>query len=414
MILFRPSTLEQVEVIHLPNEFLGQGINRDGSAFGFYDREGYFHLWSIQEGTATERLVSDVVVDDLAVNRVTWSESGDRLAFYDENRLYVWDASEARETIITIASPQEVIVPVLNHDGSRVALQLATGEVNIWDTTNGTLVTTLESLSQIQTWLRFSPNGDYILASEFSYANDEDEVGSSYVQLWDARTGEYIGDLGVYQGFVNVRFSMDGSMVGITHNLPDDENLVGEQDGTQTYLIDLATREVISTLAIEGGAMFTPDLEMLMVFQGNWSRTYISVLDAVTGQEVSYSGAGIYGGVRAINPEVTQFVTYEGSQTNCGGDFRSLMLWDFRGQTPITTIGLPSGIFSGGSPEFSPDGSLLMVSDNYRVRFWNTETGEDVGQLSLNTYGSADFTADGTHLLTFTDGTLRIWGVPVD
>jgi WD40 repeat protein len=413
LILFDPSTLEQIASIWLPNPLLGYSVNQDGSAFSYYDVDGYLHLWSIEEGAVAERLVSSVHVIDAAVNRVRWSERGDKLLFYDEDNMFIWDASDALETVIRI-EPQEIVDPILNDDGTRVAIESPAGEVKIWDTTNGSLVTILDGLFPPQIWLKFSPNGAYLLTVDYRYATNEDEMDSSRVELWDVESGARLYDFGIYTGRAIVQFSPDSSRLGIINPLSEASNDPYEMRPTQVHIIDLASGDEIITHEMEDGVGFTPDLDLMLMQQGDWSRIYIGVFDVTTGQDLSVPGVAIYGGVRAINPQATQFVTYEGSQTNCGGDFRSLFLWDIRGQQLITTIGLPSGIDGGGSPEFSPDGGLLVVSDDYRVRFWDTLTGENMGQLSSNIYGYTHFTADGTGLLTLTDGTVRLWGVPAD
>ena len=102
-----------------------------------------------------------------------------------------------------------------------------------------------------------------------------------------------------------------------------------------------------------------------------------------------------------------------GSYTNCGGDFRGAYLWDIPHAQQVADISLPPamGGWTNETYAFNNNSDLLMIADSYRIRLWDSHTGDEVTELWVGGR-QAYFNPDDTLIVTTgEDGTIRLYGV---
>jgi WD40 repeat protein len=273
-------------------------------------------------------------------------------------------------------------------DGLLVAAAFKTsaqqGEVRIWKTDTGELVSSLGEIGRGAERVAFSPDGSRLLTTS----------GDAVAAVWNPHSGQKLMSSACdYQGaFVDTGavFGLDGSRVAYR----------------MAYLLDAATGDVAVKLKPQGHMTClaaSPDGRMLAAGMAIGS---VNLADFETGERIA-GLLGHTGAVRAIafNAEGTRIVT--------GALDGSARLWDAR-------TGAELRVFNGheGSVEtalFSPDGRrIVTASRDGTARIWDAETGHELCTLPA----PRDFpravvlSPDGSLLVTAasTRG-VRIWGL---
>jgi eukaryotic-like serine/threonine-protein kinase len=123
-------------------------------------------LWDTNDGRKISTYTSPT--DSLPV----WSLDGKRFSSIEENRVYVWDASNGA-TIYTYRGHSGAVGPFAwSPDGKHIASG-DKGEIHVWDASNGTTICTYRGHSSPVSLLAWSPNGKRIAS-----------VGEDGVHVW--------------------------------------------------------------------------------------------------------------------------------------------------------------------------------------------------------------------------------------
>lgn len=124
-------------------------------------------IWSLGKKQASKTLVGHTDF----VFCVRYNPQGTLLASgsFDET-VRVWDVKKGKTLIVLAGHTQPVTTVHFNRDGTLLATGSMDGTIKIWDPSNGgqLLKTLTEPIPSPVSFLKFSPNGKYILSSSWS------------------------------------------------------------------------------------------------------------------------------------------------------------------------------------------------------------------------------------------------------
>lgn len=294
----------------------------------------------------------------------------------------------------------------LSPDGSLLAYgSYSDNSVHIVDIASGAETQTLKGHTKSVTALAFSPDGS-LLASSGTVNLPPGKDGS--VRIWDVKTGKQLASFQT-PGISSFAFSPDGSLLGGSSS----------GDPRQIYLWETKTlKQKTSVKNLFLGFAFSPDGNLLA--GGNRDED-VHIVDIAKGTE-KMSLTGHKGWVWSA-------AFGAGSLLASGSDDASIILWNLDTGKSIRTLkGHTSEI---SQLAFSPDGSVLaslgsgfvitrngngqfnmsISSEDQLVRFWNVETGSQLGKIQTATGVSAvAFSADWSLIATGgSDGLIQLW-----
>lgn len=340
------------------------------------------------------------------------------------------------------------------------------GLVQVWDVDDGHLVTMLE---EDRRWsvdkITFSPDSRILAA-----AGRNETQSATLVKLWDIETGSPI--LSVEGEGESLAISPDGRILQLGNSRWDIAsgtsleslgdrypwNFAMSPDGHWEAAIGPDSNESPFTMPVklwnmENGRLhwtstisnfglkelaFSPESQRLVVFSDDGE---IKVWDVPTGQELcslqwldtsiqslAISPTGITAAWSDINRRLQVWDLAQGQQLRVlendidvvayspagqlgGCKWESCFLWDETGNKQLRE--LPGQIYPDGGLAFSPDGRLLVGTNNgVDVTVWNLSTGKQMPPLKGHTGSviSVSFSRDGRFFATASnDATVRIW-----
>lgn len=387
-------------------------------------------VWDARSGALLHRLQDTIGQDSFTPDGVRIYLAGDPLR--------VWDANTAAELPLLPGETGKSPPAAFSTDRSRaVALQGRTARV--WDTQNGTLVSTLVAahISDIQSAC-FAPDGKRLVTTAgdstprvwdvatgkelfilhghaglritvASFSPDGTKIltagNDATARLWDARTGKELHVFGGHTGLVTAAcFSSDRLRI-VTAGA--DGVRVWDARGEEPGVTAL-NMEKKEHLAVFHGAerralspAVSPDgLRFLDWGQGNTAQVFDAQTNAVVLTLTGHTGRVLRG---AFAPDGTRIVT-----TGADGSVR---IWDGRAGSELVVF---QGILLQNTPDlsFSPDGTRLLGVGPGGPTVWSAVTGEQLLDLKRGPRPgcSARYSTDGSRIVTASeDGTVRIF-----
>ena len=278
-------------------------------------------------------------------------------------------------------------------DGKTLVSGGGDSTVRLWNATTGEPIGELIGHEDSVNSVAFSPDGKTLVSGG----------GDSTVRLWNTTTGEPIGEPLIGHdryGVTSVAFS------------PDGKTLVSGMDGNILRLWNAATGDPIGKPLIghlDGvySVAFSPDGKTFISGGGDGK---VQLWNATTGESIGEP-------LRSHEHWVTSVAFSPDGKTLISGGFdNTVRLWN-------ATTGEPIGELIGHedwvtSVAFSPDGKTLVSgSDDSTVRLWNMTTGEPIGEPligHLDGVTSVAFSPDGKTLASGGgDGIVRLWSEPI-
>ncbi|MBC8875277.1 MAG: hypothetical protein H8E44_38125, partial [Planctomycetes bacterium] len=331
-------------------------------------------LWDV----ATHKLIGLPLRHDHYVQAVAFSPDGKTAATAGRGRdIRLWDLPESIQ-------PTEIILP---HDHPVTAAA-------------------------------FSPDGSMVGTASYSdYENRKrnDPPPSSEVRLWDAATGEPLGDPFPRQPHqerpLKVAFSPDGKTFAMLGEFWDYDL---SHYVSAIHLWDVATRQPVGQPLVQkvdrparwgqGGErlVFAADGKTLT---GHDLEGLVQVWDLATGKPVGPPAEVDGGALEAVSGDGNRRLTGHGEDNTAR--FRD------------TVTGKAGSVQHRGSVDavaISPDGTLLLTgSHDHTARLWDAATQKPIGPPLKHDgpVGTVAFSSDGKTVLTASsDKTARLWRVP--
>lgn len=330
-------------------------------------------IWDVQTRQAV-----GIVPETLMVNGANYSASYDPQCA-GNCEIHIWNLADASRTSAFV-NPGNVLSATFNADETRLFI-LSTGQLQEWDTLNGTLLHNVPvedcAQSAVHAPTSFSPDGHYLLT--LCYLNPAIIPGTSKAIVWDSTTLQPI-------------FKLDVLPEAILAFTPDSTGLVvtGDSQWLEThstsnlgmiYLWDIATGQLKTTLqGCDPDKMilqihFSPDGTHLLSLAAYGDKV-LKLWNIATGDVNSTGQGGDYGFYfRGV-------FSREGSLVTLGAPF--LYMTDMQGQdywmsdtlryniNSIDTLHV-DGIFTP-TLAFSPDGSLLVANQNLQTLVFGVPT----------------------------------------
>jgi WD40 repeat protein len=401
------------------NEVTSISISPDGRYVLTGSGDQTAKLWEVSTG----REVRTFSEHSRWVHSVAFSPDGRyALTGSNDNTARLWEVSTGREIRTFPGGP--VLSVAFSPDGQYVLTGLRYNTAKMWDMGSGREVRTFSGYSNSVSSVAFSPDGGYALTGSFDPTANLWEVDSGRkvrtfsghsrsvqsvafspdgrymltgstdgtTKLWEVDAGREVRTFRGHSSYVfSVAFSPDGQYV-LTGSWDRTAKLWEVDTGLEVRTFRGHSNWVLSVA-------FSPDGRYVLT--GSEDRT-AKHWEVDTGREVrTFSGysQGVYS--VAFSPDGRYALT--GSRDN------TAKLWEVDTGREVRTF---RGFFS--SVAFSPDGRYVLTGSwiSFTANLWEVDTGREVRTFSGHSgrLGSVAFNPDGSHILTgSSDGTIRYW-----
>jgi len=289
---------------------------------------------------------------------------------------------------------------VFSPDGRLLATaSFRAGAIKLWETA------TNRKLRELPTGNATANN----LAPAIAFSRDNRFVaaagGDNTTKVWDVSTGREVQTLAGPQGSMTAAFGV--FFIAFT----PDNRVVTVGDAVRVWELstgrELRTIEgsALSTAGFngsEGAIVLTPDGSQLTLSTADEIRS----IDLLTGKEVR--------NVKLPDDQVDSLqlgFNPNGNLLAAGIVKKHLKLWNL---ITRTSKDLTPTLKEFSQLRFSRDGQLLLLTENYTVRIWNTETGNEVIQLKVPNSGVFSEYADAFATLSDDGKKIGTGGVGTD
>jgi WD40 repeat protein len=394
------------EILTLRGHILVSGVAflDDGRRLASVGSDKTMKIWDVTTGTVVLTLRGHT--RDLT--GLACSSDGRRLASVSQDRTTkIWDATpvdaRAGQDAVTLRGHTDGIWDLaFSPDGRRVASASLDATVRVWDARTGQ-----EDLAPFRKHLRvvfsvaFSPDGQRIASGSAQLAEDE----PSYLQVWDATTGQEVLNLrgNTVEAF-RVAFS------------PDDRWIATANMKGNVTVWDATTGQIVHTFDPHGpvwGVAFSPDGRRLATLSGEGR---VTVHDATRWPEKPPKEPLLTFPAYKTWVQGGLAFSSDGQRLVMPGDENTVNIWD------VTTTDKPPSApqltLRGHERQvwgvaFSPDDRWVASGgEDNRVRIWDAQTGELLrtirGHSSI--VSRVAFSPDGKHLASASfDKTVKVW-----
>jgi WD40 repeat protein len=369
----------------LPHEDDGFAVDPELQRYALGDGEGNVHVYRVADGKEIIRLPRGA-----GPNRHLQFSPGGHYLFgaYRVGRELLsdlWDISRG-------ATPRKVFDRADNGflfsaDDRRLATRLSETTVGVYDPVTGKLIKRL-IVAPVSDVACFHPDGRRLMVRDRSPRT---------LRLIDIDNGEG-------EDVRSHTFEVD---VGAIAWRGDGRLFAAGGSDHRIYVWDMDANRLQSVLEghqnLVTGLQFTHESGLLI--SRSWDGA-LRVWDPIRGTNLVTAQAALCG-IRRDDRQVALRVhsNLELWELADGRECRALHHGMLGNRTPRPDGWGPHGI------DFSPDGRLLISSDVDGIQFWDLPTGSPVTRLPLEVGAAANFSPDGTHLLTrYTSSELpRIW-----
>lgn len=339
----------------------------------------------IYSGYATSNILNSLIIINADLHGMDFSHLTIRQAYLREATLIDVNfahADLAKSVFTDIFG--SILSVAFNQQGTQVAAGTDTGDIRVWQVSNGTPLYTFSGHTDWVWGLAYSPNGS-LLASGSS---------DQTIRLWDVANEQCIHTLrGHTHRIRNVTFSKDGLM------------LASASEDKTVRIWDVNSGKSLYTLAGHTNPVraiaFTPDSETLVSGSDDHTVRIWDIKTQICRNILKGHSSQIW----------SLALSSDGNIIASGGDDRTVRTWDIHtGQCLKILQGHTNWICSLA---FAPNSTTLASgSADNTVRIWDVGTGQPLNILQghKNWVNSVNFSADGKTLASGShDQTIHLW-----
>ena len=291
-------------------------------------------------------------------------------------------------------------------DGSRIVTSATDQTVRIWDTSNGQeLLQWSIDDSAAAASVAFSPDGTFLVI----------EKEEAIVEVWDANTGERIHTFREHVDAPNVSRPGEPNWINNVAISPDGKTIAAGGSDAVVRLWDASSGIEINAFPIAGEntgsaayVQFGPDGSWIaaIALGNDVESDILQIIDIASGSkllELTETPEDFID-FFAVSPDGSQLLIGDGPQG------QAMRLWDIETETELARY----PIDAHDTLVFSPDGSLFAFGIPGGARIYETESGQEVLELSghQGNVNRVQFSPDGNKLVTGSwDNTARIWDI---
>jgi cell division cycle protein 20 (cofactor of APC complex) len=338
ILQFKPAPPESSKPVDLRQQY-NRPLKPAGAAAGSQFRR--------RIATAPERVLdAPGLIDDYYLNLLDWS-SGNQVAIGLERSVYVWSADEGSVSCLLETSPDTYVSSVKwSQDGAYVGVGLGTGEVQIWDVTEGVKVRSMfghDTRVGVMGWNK------HLLSTG---------ARSGLVFNHDVRIAEHkVAELVSHTSEVcGLEWRSDGAQLATGGN----DNLVSIWDARS-----LAVPKFTKTnhkAAVKALAWCPWNLNLLATGGGSYDR-HIHFWNASTGARVNSIDTGSQVTSLRWSTHYREIVSTSGFPDN------SLSIWSY--PTLVRNVEIPAHESRVLHSCLSPDGQMLATAAaDESLKFW--------------------------------------------
>lgn len=325
------------------------------------------------------RLVREIENQKQLNSRVEFSPDGKRL-FTTDDTIKVWDIRDeafqawdlSSDLITTISGNQRS--PRWSPDGKYLVTLGQDRIVRMWDLSDRIPATTIKSQYMI-TAENWSPDSQYIVTST-----------GKYIVIWN-KYGKQLAKFAGHSDFINsANFSPDGKRIVTASN--DKTARVWDTSGKQLLSLSGHNDSLLY-------AAFSPDGKYIMTTTNNdtnketkiWTNSG-KLISTFPSRGMTWSPNSKY---------IMSIYNYDGKTYSS--------LWNLLGKKIIEFPGSKNNYFGAS---FSPDGELIVTTQEKTVSIWNT-SGQNLLDIKTNQeIYNASFSPDGKQIITTSPGNKAI------
>ena len=281
---------------------------------------------------------------------------------------------------INVGHSGDILSVAFSRDGKYIVSGGQDKTIKLWEFQSGLKIKTFIGHTDRVTSVAFSPDGKQIISG--SYDGD--------IKLWDSQSGQEIKTLKGYHWHVtSVAFSPDGKQIisGGYNNLI---KLWDSQSGEEIRTLKGHTDDVNSIA-------FSPDGKTIA--SGSRDST-IKLWDSQSGEEIRT--------LKGHTDDVNSIAfSSDGKYIVSGSNDETIKLWDSQIGIEIRT--LKGHRFSVNSVAFSPDGKTIVSCGSGSMKFWESQSGEEIRSYEYSIFECVAFSPDGKYIVCGGFTTIKLW-----
>jgi WD40 repeat protein len=319
-----------------------------------------------------------------AVGNIIFSPDGKCIILCDDaGDVKIWDTTTGEMLTSIHAHPDFVTSVAVNSDGSQIASAGATDKtIKVWDAQTGTQLASFHGgQEQVSDSLAFSPDGKYIVSG-----------WGSHIKIWEIETGSELRTLHGHEGWLtSLAFTRDGKRI-----------ISSSWDGTAKLWDVSRDHEAIRLMANQGpldsiSIAFSPDSKRIASNTDGMTKVW----DANACVELMT----LHGPVTGFQGKVSIVFSPDGGLIGATIPGGMIKVWNAETSAEVITLRAPGQ--QVWDLAFSPDNKRIagasVTLDQARgvIKIWDISNGKEIMALPLEEFlmpFSVAFSPDGKYL----------------